>query len=241
MILKPFANLRRLVLTTAGAAALLAAQPALAQTRTFNIPAEPMAVAITQLGQQGQIQIVADAADLAGLRARPVRGQFEVRAALREMLAGSGLEIVADTGRSITIGKRAGPSADLNYTPPAETVSDVVVTASRIVSNGYQAPTPLTVLGAQEMRRTAASNLADQINQLPALAGSTRMNTSTISAGLVGVNALNLRNLGTSRTLVLLDGQRTPASTTGGVVDVNSIPDMLIKRVDIVTGGASAA
>ena len=238
MILKPFANLRRLVLTTAGAAALLAAHPALAQTRTFNIPAEPMAVAITQLGQQGQIQIVADAADLAGLRARPVRGQFEVRAALREMLAGSGLEIVADDGRSITIGKRVGPSA---YTPPVEALSDVVVTASRIVSNGYQAPTPVTVLGAREIQRSAAVNLADQINQLPALAGSTRMNTSTISAGLVGVNALNLRNLGTSRTLVLLDGQRTPASTTGGVVDVNSIPNMLVKRVDIVTGGASAA
>ncbi|MFC4256223.1 TonB-dependent receptor [Altererythrobacter xixiisoli] len=117
----------------------------------------------------------------------------------------------------------------------------IIVSGSRIVRDGYQAPTPTTVLGADEIRRAAPLNLSDTINQLPALAGSTRMNTSTISAGLVGVNALNLRNLGTQRTLVLLDGQRMPASTTGGLVDVSTIPDSLVERVEVVTGGASAA
>ena len=67
------------------------------------------------------------------------------------------------------------------------------------------------------------------------------MDTSTVSAGLAGLNTLNLRDLGVTRTLVLFDGQRMPASTTNGYVDVNTIPNALIKRVDVVTGGASAA
>lgn len=119
--------------------------------------------------------------------------------------------------------------------------ADLVVTGSRIVRDGYQAPTPTTVLGIDEIRRQAAFNLAEQINALPALVGSTRNNASTISAGLVGINALNLRNLGATRTLVLFDGQRLPAATTGGLIDVNIIPDSLVKRVEVVTGGASAA
>ncbi len=115
-----------------------------------------------------------------------------------------------------------------------------MVTGSRVVRNGYQAPTPTTVLGAEEIQHAAAVNIADTVFELPALAGSTKGNTSTVSAGLIGVNALSLRNLGSNRTLVLLDGQRLPAATTGTVVDINTIPNSLIKRVDIVTGGASA-
>ncbi|MGC4027446.1 MAG: TonB-dependent receptor [Steroidobacteraceae bacterium] len=120
-------------------------------------------------------------------------------------------------------------------------LSEVVVTSSRIVRDGYQAPTPTMVLGAEEIERAAPVNIADQVNQMPSLAGSTRMNASTISSGLAGLNVLNLRNLGTGRTLVLLDGQRIPAATMSGVVDVNTIPNSLISRVDVVTGGASAA
>jgi outer membrane receptor protein involved in Fe transport len=120
-------------------------------------------------------------------------------------------------------------------------VEAVIITGSRIVRDGFQAPTPTTVLGVEEIQRKAPINLADQINELPALAGSARNATASISGGGIGVNSLNLRNLGVTRTLILLDGQRMPAATTGGAVDVNTIPNALIKRVDIVTGGASAA
>ncbi|WP_302480165.1 TonB-dependent receptor plug domain-containing protein [Sphingomonas bacterium] len=117
----------------------------------------------------------------------------------------------------------------------------IVVTGTRIVRDGYQSPTPTTVLGVEELQRKAPINIADQVNQLPSLAGSSRNNTNSISGGGIGVNSLNLRNLGVTRTLILLDGQRMPAATTGGAVDVNTIPNNLVKRVDIVTGGASAA
>ncbi|MFM8774449.1 MAG: TonB-dependent receptor plug domain-containing protein [Actinomycetota bacterium] len=135
---------------------------------------------------------------------------------------------------------QASAAATADAASPGQ-VDEVVVTASRIVRDGYTAPTPTTVLGVEEIQRAAKVNIADQVNQLPALAGSFRNNTNSVSGGGIGVNALNLRNLGVTRTLILLDGQRMPVATTFGVVDVNTIPGSLIKRVDIVTGGASAA
>lgn len=128
----------------------------------------------------------------------------------------------------------------------AETASDdqIVVTGSRIVRDGFQSPTPLTVM-TQEMiqNQSPTNNIADLINQMPALAGSTRPANSrlAISSGLAGINTMNLRNLGEVRTLVLLDGRRSVGSTITGLVDINTFPQALIKNVEIVTGGASAA
>jgi outer membrane receptor protein involved in Fe transport len=121
---------------------------------------------------------------------------------------------------------------------------DVLVTGTRIVRDGFQAPTPLTVLTAQEIQNSSPSNnVADFVNQLPALAGSTRPANSrlNLSSGQAGINALNLRNLGETRTLVLIDGRRSVASTITGLVDVNTIPQSLVKSIEVVTGGASAA
>jgi iron complex outermembrane receptor protein len=119
----------------------------------------------------------------------------------------------------------------------------IVVTGSRIARNGYDAPTPLTVVGTEELNQSAPANLADFVNDIPSLVGSATPATSnlSISAGTAGVNALNLRSLGSERTLVLLDGQRSVAATASGVVDVNNFPQALVKGVEIVTGGASAA
>ena len=122
--------------------------------------------------------------------------------------------------------------------------ADVVVTGSRIVRDGFQSPTPLTVLTQEEIQNQSPSNnIADFVNQLPALAGSTRPSNSrlNLSSGQAGINALNLRNLGETRTLVLLDGRRSVPSTITGLVDVNTIPQSLVKSVEVVTGGASSA
>lgn len=122
-------------------------------------------------------------------------------------------------------------------------LEEVEVTGTRILRDGYEAPTPLTVVGIEQIQASAPANVADFVNELPALTGSTAPQNSnaSISSGTAGVNALNLRGLGTSRTLVLLDGQRSVGSTLTGIVDVNDFPQALIERVDIVTGGASAA
>jgi len=120
--------------------------------------------------------------------------------------------------------------------------SDIVVTGSRIVRDGYSAPTPVTVLGAAEIQAQKPANISDFVNQLPAIGqGSTSGNSSgSLSNGIAGIASVNLRGLGAGRTLVLLNGQRSVASAVNGVVDINTFPQDLVERVEVVTGGASA-
>jgi outer membrane receptor protein involved in Fe transport len=125
-----------------------------------------------------------------------------------------------------------------------ENREDIVVTGTRVVRDGFQAPTPLTVLTRQDIENTSpTNNIADFVNQLPQLAGSTKPANSrlNISNGSAGINALNLRNLGEGRTLILIDGRRSVGSTIFGWVDINNIPQALVDRVEVVTGGASSA
>jgi iron complex outermembrane receptor protein len=121
-------------------------------------------------------------------------------------------------------------------------VEQVTVTGTHIVRDGYQAPTPVMVLDSEYIKATAPTNIADAVTQLPSVVGSTtNQNTNqSFSAGQNGVVTINLRNLGATRTLVLLDGMRSVPSAVTGVIDVDTIPQQLISRVDVVTGGASA-
>jgi iron complex outermembrane recepter protein len=127
-------------------------------------------------------------------------------------------------------------------------LEEVVVTGTRVGRNGYDAPTPVTVLNVEDIQRDAPINIADSINKLPEFSNSLSSHNSgtAVSDANGGVNNLNLRSLGANRTLVLLDGVRVaPGSITGffgngGAVDINAFPDNLVSRVDIVTGGASA-
>ena len=124
-----------------------------------------------------------------------------------------------------------------------DAIEEVVVTGSRIARDGYDAPTSVSVLGEQDIEAAAPENLADFVNALPSISNSTTAATSTtsLSGGGAGINALNLRSLGTTRTLVLLDGQRSVGSNDTGSVDINTFPQALVKRVEVVNGGASAA
>ncbi|TPG52657.1 TonB-dependent receptor domain-containing protein [Sphingomonas glacialis] len=121
--------------------------------------------------------------------------------------------------------------------------SEIVVTGSRIVRDGYSAPTPVSVISTKELRAEVPANISDFVNTLPAVRGSGTSSNSngSLSNGAAGINSVNLRNLGANRTLVLFDGQRSVASTTTGQVDVNTFPQSLIQRVEVVTGGASSA
>ena len=124
--------------------------------------------------------------------------------------------------------------------PASAPVESVVVTGSRVITDATQSPTPLTVVSTEELQATTPSDLPDALNKLPVFQGSTTSrgtnNASVNSAG----NVLNLRNFGAQRTLILLDGHRVAASNANGTVDVDSLPQMLVERVEVVTGGASA-
>lgn len=129
---------------------------------------------------------------------------------------------------------------------PAETEqpgSDIVVTGSRLQSNGNQAPTPVTVVLADQLLNSTPSNIPDALNKLPQFQLSTgpgRVSPGVTSLTNVG-NYLNLRGIGINRSLILFDGRRVPATTDNGFVDTNTLPQLLVQRVDVVTAGASAA
>ncbi|MGE3334649.1 MAG: TonB-dependent receptor plug domain-containing protein [Rhodospirillaceae bacterium] len=148
---------------------------------------------------------------------------------------------------AIIISSAAVQSAAAQQAAPAPaSIDEIVVTGSRVVRDGYEAPTPVSVLGADQLNAMANTNIADAVRQLPVFSNavSGRTATANLTSGAAGVNLLNLRGMGSQRTLVLLDGKRViNASLSNGFtgVDVNSMPHGLINRVDVVTGGASAA
>lgn len=171
---------------------------------------------------------------------------FSVEDAVRQIVGSRRSASPSGSGAAIALVAAiawASPAALAQQAAVADSLDEVVVTGTRIERAGFAAPTPLTVIGLEELKAAPVSNLAEFVNTLPSVVGSaTPQNSNTnISAGTAGVNALNLRGLGTVRTLVLVDGQRSVGSILTGVVDVNNIPQSLVERVEVVTGGASAA
>lgn len=128
-------------------------------------------------------------------------------------------------------------------TSGAAPLSTVTVSGSRISSLGFTQPTPTTTLTASDLESVAQPNIFNTIVELPALQGSTGRTTSTFStsSGVQGLSSFSLRGLSPIRTLTLLDGQRVVGANVTGVTDVSQFPQLLIKRVDVVTGGASAS
>lgn len=121
-------------------------------------------------------------------------------------------------------------------------VSAIVVTGTRL-ANGFSAPTPITVASADDLKAASPNNLADGLAQLPQFTSSNRTSVGvpSVAIGTTGQNLLNLRGLGFNRNLVLLDGQRIVSTNQIGSVDANVLPQAIVKRVETVTGGASAA
>jgi len=119
----------------------------------------------------------------------------------------------------------------------------IVVSASRITSAGFNAPTPTTVLSSDDIEKQAQSNVFSTITELPSLQGSSGTATGNhgSSGGTNGLSAFSIHGLGTTRALTLIDGQRVVPANIGGTVDISQFPQLLIKRVDVVTGGASSS
>ena len=119
--------------------------------------------------------------------------------------------------------------------------SEIVVTGSRVVTDGFSAPTPVTVLSGENLLTTTPSTIGEGLNKLPQFANSVRPTSAQFGPESGASTQLNLRSLGAQRGLILLDGRRLNPSTAQGVVDVSILPEELVERVEIVTGGASAA
>lgn len=142
-----------------------------------------------------------------------------------------------------------GPSIGQNEAPEVadDGSATIVVTGSRIARTGFDTPTPVTVVGEEQIGRQGASNIAQILNEIPAFRPQSTPSTTAIFVSNLGASTADLRGLGGNRTLVLIDGRRVVASAVAGggftpanTVDLNLVPSTLLKSVEVVTGGVSA-
>ena len=118
-----------------------------------------------------------------------------------------------------------------------EMIEEVVITGSRIQRADLSAVSPFTTVSGEEFQISGIVNIEQKLNELPSTLPSFGASSNNPGDGTARVD---LRGLGTARTLVLVNGRRYIPATQTGVVDLNSIPATLIKQVDVLTGGASA-
>ena len=147
--------------------------------------------------------------------------QFTVRTVLLASVAG-----VALLGNAPAMAQEVAADSDEDT---------IVVTGSRIVRDGFEMPTPTTVVGETEIRQASRINLQQTLNDLPQVRN-TISPSGTIGNTASGVAPVDLRGLGTSRTLTLVNGRRFVGDN-----NLNFVPTSLVDRVELVTGGASAA
>lgn len=231
--------------SAAGLALLIAANGAQAQDRTFNVPAQPISQAITELARQAGVQISAPTAHLSGVRTRAVTGVMDVEAAVKLLIEGTDLEIVSHEGTTFVLRQR--PKAD-----EATQVEEVVVVGSRIKGTRINEALPVTVLGAEDIAAAGAVD-GDELFRAISQAGDVSFNEADSDDG--GINAargdvasIDMRSLGTGNTLALLNGRRLvnhPGTQVQNFVPVttvntNAIPVMGVQRVEVLADGAAA-
>jgi iron complex outermembrane receptor protein len=167
---------------------------------------------------------------------------------LRRLYLGCSVAAMSSVSLLGIVPANAQPVGDssLSVEQNSASVEAVTVTGTRISIQGYQEPTPVTVVNTADLQSGAYLDLDSSLVQLPSVGISATLSNGVgaadLSQGDAGLSTVNLRNLGVQRTLVLFDGQRVGSSNLlEGGVDLNLLPSELISRVDIVTGGASAA
>jgi iron complex outermembrane receptor protein len=234
----------------------------LQQRQQFNIPSERLEVALAAFSGQTRIHVVTSGVP-SGALSPGASGNVSTVDALSALLRGTGMSFrQVDGGTIVVVPARVAKlssaqlrlAADVDQNAladqptagaapgaaaPGAALNEVQVTGTRIIRQGYEAPTPVTSVGLQDLQDLAPANLADTLVDLPVFQGST-VSTSASDGAEGEQNELNLRNLGATRTLVLFDGRRLPTSNTENVPNIALVPDALVQRVDVVTGGASA-
>ncbi|AYG94023.1 TonB-dependent receptor [Brevundimonas naejangsanensis] len=137
--------------------------------------------------------------------------------------------------------ERATPVAPVPVDGQTTEVGEIVVTGSRIRRDPVNAPTPLIQVSQEQLMETGLTSVIDYLATIPALSNSLVPSDTTGSLNIAGVSAANLRSLGTDRVLTLIDGRRQVGAQVGRLlVDVDTIPRLLIQNIEIITGGASS-
>ena len=136
----------------------------------------------------------------------------------------------------VALSMTAAPAFAQTAHGASEDVSEVVVTGSRIARKDYVANSPIATVSAEAIKATGNTNVEDILNVLPQVVPGLSAASNNPSDGTATVD---LRGVGSTRTLVLVNGRRMNPSTRANTVDLNNIPTRLIEKVEVVTGGAS--
>lgn len=205
----------------------------------ISIPAQQLKQALNEYIKQTGLQLIYDADEVVAPVSHEVRDMPADRA-LEALLQGTGMFAIHNpTGALIIARIRRGEEQ-----PAASATESIMVTGSRILRDNDFASPPVTTVTADQMLRLSPSNTPNALNKLPIFApAQTSLSTASGANGKGSRppgNFMDLRGLGAMRTLVLEDGHRVSATWFDGTIDVNTVPQMLLQRVDIVAGGASA-
>jgi outer membrane receptor protein involved in Fe transport len=242
-------------LLAGGVCALAISGVAVAQSRTFNVPAGDLKSALDVYIRQSGVQLIYPSDGVRGKTTPGVNGAFSSAAALDRLLAGSGLAATRDPSGAVVValaprGLGGGDAPALQRRPPEpiapSLVQEVVATASRTARDGLQAPTPTQILSSEAIDRQAAATIMEVLNQNAAFKAARTPNANATNLSSPGQATADLRGLGGQRTLVLVNGSRivpfAPAvnQSTPITTDLNLMPTMMVDHIDVVTGGGSA-
>ncbi|NIL93568.1 MAG: TonB-dependent receptor [Woeseiaceae bacterium] len=133
-------------------------------------------------------------------------------------------------------GLACAQTSTLDVESDEQQIEEVVVTGTRIKRRDFKSPSPLVTFDDEDFDFTGQPTVEEFLNQLPQFQPSLGRTTNNPGDGTA---RLNLRGLGSGRTLILLNGRRLAPTGVGSAVDVNNLPAALVERVEIITGGAS--
>lgn len=227
-----------------GAILLAGACPAYAQQAApparYDMPAQPLGAAITELARRSGIAIIAPTELVEGRSAPALRGQFTALEALQRLLEGTGLTVTR-AGNSLVVKSGNGERGEGTFSSGSE---EILVTGSRI--RGAPVASPQIAIDEQAMRNAGHTSIAEVMRTVPQNFGGGQNpgignNVPEASgADISGGSSINLRGLGSDATLTLLNGHRLSYSAATQSVDISAIPFDAVERIEIVPDGASA-
>jgi iron complex outermembrane receptor protein len=236
------------------------------ESRNFDIKPQPMDLALIEFSKQAGFQVIADSADVGKAQARAINGMRPIRAALEELLKGSGLSYRVVEPNVIVVGttdKRSGvPGGAPNANPmqlaqaqaPSAGASDaerarerekgkvdkaesIVITGSRLPAIASEGPLEVRSYDRRAIEASGAPNIARFLNTLPEVSIISPGNPFVTGSG----HTVQLRGFPVGSTLTLLDGRRLANSGISGTAfDLNNLPVSLVERIDILPLGSSA-
>ncbi len=249
------ATTKKLLICGAALASFAMPSAVWAQQRNFDLPSQAATQSIPEFARQAGVQIVAPGKTLRGITTRSIKGEHDVRTALRLLLQGTGIQIIADDGATITLGKAARgaglspgsgssqslpvsqPSSGAPVTAGAEPAdpegAEIIVTAQKREERLQEVPVPVTVLSAQSLATNNLTRIQDYYARVPGLNFSTgyRGDPYVVIRGVTTTGAAN-----PTVGFVVDDVPFGSSSFIGGGASAPDIDPSDLERVEILRG-----